>query len=333
METSVGVCALRNSDQVFSKTGVAIFEVSMASLVSTHWRITYCLFRLYGVWSSVHDKTIDKIKMKNEQNREAVESLLRKIFDQTPIKDKLDKLFTDLTIQGLDRDMEVLIGSDSDKDAMTQNTSDDTRNKFECLLFGWIRLEIEDKSKMRVPLSLKKLCVEFYGNIMMRSDILNLNQTNIIGYMLKQKLNDIRKYFIPKLVCNEYKHGFDKKEIEIKLNNDWNNTFVAIKTNNNHIYVQFYLYHDQSLFGCCLQNTFDAKPIVYEQKVQHGLFLWKAWEDHKYLFPNGFMLRGKLNLSDIFISDNAATFNDTGDLNKDDFINDINIDRYEVFRL
>ena len=120
--------------------------------VSTHWRLLYALNRLCGVWQSVHAKTNDKIKIKKRESP----SFFRKMYEHHTIESRLRELCTDIILECLPLYQQLLFDSDSDE--MAENTLVDETNKIECSSFGWIRLEITDKHKMRIPLCLKKLC-------------------------------------------------------------------------------------------------------------------------------------------------------------------------------
>ena len=199
----------------------------------------------------------------------------------------------------------------------------DKKDKFECLLFGWIRLMVEDKFVLNIPYYLKKLCLDFYGNIIMESNILDINQTNIIGWILKQKLNDDYKikYFAPKIICDSQKHGFDKDEIEKQCDKNWNNTMVVIKTNNDNIYAQFYGFKKDIDFGCYLKCSFKTKPIIWEDDAD------------KFHFPNDFNVVLNKTITDSFIKSSEVNAQEIAYLARNDIPNDIEIKHFEIFRI
>eukprot|EP01084_Bolivina_argentea_P260260 439466_1 len=57
-------------------------------------------------------------------------------------------------------------------------TKQDTKKALNCLIFGFIGQEIESKYNLLIPFYLKMICLQFYGNIIMNSNILNINQIN-----------------------------------------------------------------------------------------------------------------------------------------------------------
>eukprot|EP01084_Bolivina_argentea_P260265 439472_1 len=54
----------------------------------------------------------------------------------------------------------------------------DPKKALNCLIFGFIGQEIESKYNLLIPFYLKMICLQFYGNIIMNSNILNINQIN-----------------------------------------------------------------------------------------------------------------------------------------------------------
>ena len=174
-----------------------------------------------------------------------------------------------------------------DTKLIPQTSMIDNKDRLEKLAFGYIRLLIENKhKKMNIPSYLKTICFEYYGNIQMNSKILNVNEMNIIAYILKEKLNDKIKYFEPKLIYTSNENEFDRKNVEEKLKYDTSNNFIVIKTNDNHVYGTF-----NSLkickqrfddFGCFLRNTFNNTiPIIWKKE-------WKQTVHDIYHFPNDF---------------------------------------------
>eukprot|EP01084_Bolivina_argentea_P260264 439471_1 len=57
-------------------------------------------------------------------------------------------------------------------------TKHDPKKALNCLIFGFIGQEIESKYNLLIPFYLKMICLQFYGNIIMNSNILNINQIN-----------------------------------------------------------------------------------------------------------------------------------------------------------
>eukprot|EP01084_Bolivina_argentea_P260261 439467_1 len=57
-------------------------------------------------------------------------------------------------------------------------TKQDPKKALNCLIFGFIGQEIESKYNLLIPFYLKMICLQFYGNIIMNSNILNINQIN-----------------------------------------------------------------------------------------------------------------------------------------------------------
>eukprot|EP01084_Bolivina_argentea_P260262 439469_1 len=57
-------------------------------------------------------------------------------------------------------------------------TKQDPKKALNCLIIGFISQEIENKYNLLIPFYLKMICLQFYGNIIMNSNILNINQIN-----------------------------------------------------------------------------------------------------------------------------------------------------------
>lgn len=128
------------------------------------------------------------------------------------------------------------------------------------LIFGWIRQLIEDKYRFIViPYYLKMLCKEFYGNIIIDTNILNVNQLNTIGYVLKSTFN-----LSP---CQEfYGHKiYDWKTDGIqKCGIFCNKSICILKSNKGHIFTSFYI--NQQIVGCILkspQSPISTIPMIY----------------------------------------------------------------------
>ena len=100
---------------------------------------------------------------------------------------------------------------------------------------------------------------------------------------------------------------------------------VIIKTNNDHIYVQFYGLTENVNFGCYLKCSFTTKPIIWG----------KAEPKYKeiYHFPNGFDLVPNLKIQDIFTNVLRTDFHDIAYLTEEDIPNNLEIEHFEIFRL
>lgn len=190
--------------------------------------------------------------------------------------------------------------------------------KLKDLIYGFIRLTYENKNHLYIPSYLKEVCLQFYGNIQIKSNILNFNQINIVGYLLKEKfkMNHIQ-YFMSKIV-------YDSTKMNVKSDNDWNNTMVVVETNNNHIYIQFYLCKDALLFGYLIKSAFTLKkPIIYPSN-----------NNKCYHFSSDYQLTFKQKLSDIFFKyDDIIFIDEIGDINQHYTTIVPKIERFEVFKI
>jgi len=202
----------------------------------------------------------------------------------------------------------------------------DQKDQIEYLSFGYIRSEIENKYELHIPCNLKKVCLEFYGNVIMESNILDLYQTNILSNLLSQKLNGKVKYFFfrPKMICNSSNNSFDATEIELKCDKDWNNTMVIIKTNNGNVYTQFYRFKGFTDFGICLKCSFKTIPIIWTNPANNI---------KTYHVPNDYDLNVKEKLTDIFTKATDSNMDEIEYLTQNDIPNDIKIEHFEIFRM
>eukprot|EP01084_Bolivina_argentea_P308645 533755_1 len=106
-------------------------------------------------------------------------------------------------------------------------TKKDAKKALKCLIFGYIKQETENKYNLIIPFYLKMICLQFYGYIIMKSNILNINQINTIQYVLTENLSHKQFYF--KKICDSKTDGFNAKKFNLKYNK-CENSLIIIKT-------------------------------------------------------------------------------------------------------
>lgn len=162
----------------------------------------------------------------------------------------------------------------------------------EYLIFGWIRQVIEDKyNSILIPYYLKIVCKEFYGNMIMDTNILNVNQINTIGYVLKSSfhLTQCKEFYTQKIYDGK-NDGFEKCSIFCTK------SIHIFKSNRGHIFASFDV--KQKIIGCILkspQSPLSTVPMVYNviENIDdiNGLDV--------YHFSNDFQPNFKRKLSDV----------------------------------
>ncbi len=142
------------------------------------------------------------------------------------------------------------------------------------LVFGFIRTQFEDILDLEIPQDLKNAIPAWYGNIIMTSNIVNMNHIQIIGYTLNA--------MIPKL--NHFKLH---QTLRFQDNGHDIRFIVIIKTNTQDILMYYHAYEedDWSLF---LQTSVETRPVKYR------------W-NRIYHLPNNYVFDSTLNFSEIFI--------------------------------
>ena len=174
------------------------------------------------------------------------------------------------------------------------------KEMLECLIFGWIRKLIEDKYNLMIPNYLKMVCLEFYGNIVMDTNILNVNQLNTFGYVLKS-IFDLkqRKQFYAQKISECKTDGFDSELLDKKCGTLPGEYIIILKTNANHIVSFCYLdFSDlRKQIGCILQSPespISAIPMVYAVPRDVPDFI-----NGFYHFANDFVANFKKKLSEV----------------------------------
>ncbi len=158
------------------------------------------------------------------------------------------------------------------------NTGTPQKANIHKLVFGYIRLQMED---VYMPYYLAMIVVSFYGNIIMVSDILNVNHMNIIKYTLNQ--------LKPTLINIKFRKTHKFHDVR-----HTNNIFMVIlKTNTNDI-MGFYNSPKIS-FSMLLNSSIPSIPVRYKM---HNFNI--------YHFPNNFELDFNQKLADIFIELNNS---------------------------
>ena len=192
----------------------------------------------------------------------------------------------------------------------------------EYLIFGWTRQEIEDKyNSILIPFYLKMVCKEFYGNIIMDTNILNVNQINTIGYVLKSIFSLTQcKEFYPQKMYDGKTDGFEK------CNTLCTESIVILKTNRGHIFAIFDV--KQNIIGCILkspQSPVSTVPMVYNVSENtdnvYGLDV--------YHFSNNFQPNFKRKLSDVVTKRDESVLYSMQDL--PDINNKLCLSDYEIF--
>eukprot|EP01084_Bolivina_argentea_P308643 533748_1 len=110
---------------------------------------------------------------------------------------------------------------------LVNTTKKDAKKALKCLIFGYIKQETENKYNLIIPFYLKMICLQFYGYIIMKSNILNINQINTIQYVLTENLSHKQFYF--KKICDSKTDGFNAKKFNLKYNK-CENSLIIIKT-------------------------------------------------------------------------------------------------------
>eukprot|EP01084_Bolivina_argentea_P130301 230018_1 len=90
----------------------------------------------------------------------------------------------------------------------------DCMQTFQLTVFGYIRQEIESTLQLYIPDGIKQLCFMFHGTFIMDSCILNSNNINCIGNILKLTLN--RNALKLNKIYDSLIDGFDSNIFDIK---------------------------------------------------------------------------------------------------------------------
>eukprot|EP01084_Bolivina_argentea_P154875 269950_1 len=177
------------------------------------------------------------------------------------------------------------------------------------------------------------ICLQFYGNIIMNSNILNINQINTIQYVLTSKSNICNnKHFYLKKICDSQNDGFDAQKIDSKYNK-CESSLMIIKTNGGYIASCYYVKPlgiiemcneiNTNCIGCVLQSPISVIPFVNNAGVMGQTF-------H---FPNYFEANRAEKLSDVTNGSNIQV--DLNDIRKmteiKDLIDQMTIAQFEVF--
>ncbi len=204
------------------------------------------------------------------------------------------------------------------KQPYTNRAIQNMEHKLKYLTFGYINQTIED---LNIPYYLKMLCLQFYGNIIMNSKILNLNQTNIIAYSLNSIVTNA-KFFAPKLIYDSKNSGFNSNLFDSKCANCVE-SLVIIKTNSKDIFCMFK--RPRNSYGFLLHASFSSPPILHT--IKSRIYL--------YQFPNDFRLNPSEKFADIFtkFNDDIRVVNRIGFMQKDKINVNLCIDQFEVFEL
>ena len=176
----------------------------------------------------------------------------------------------------------------------------------EFLIFGWIRKLIENKYNLNViiPYYLKMLCLKFYGNIIMDTNLLNNNQLNTFGYVLQSFNLTGSKHFYAQKVYDSKTDGFDSKLFDKKCGILLTESIFIVRTNADHIFAFCrYNFDSQKQIGCILQSPqspISTIPIVIGHNDPENIC-------NVYHFSNKYIANFNNKLSEIITEHNNDT--------------------------
>ena len=180
------------------------------------------------------------------------------------------------------------------------------KEKLEFLIFGWIRKLIENKYNLNViiPYYLKMLCLKFYGNIIMDTNLLNNNQLNTFGYVLQSFNSTGSKHFYARKIYDTKTDGFDSKIFDKKCGILFTESIVVVRTNANHIFAFCrHNFDPQNQIGCILhspESPVSTIPMVIVHKDSEHIA-------NLYHFSNKYVANFDKKLSEVITEHNDAS--------------------------
>ncbi len=295
---------------------IAILSFTFNALLTIFTRAVRDNFRI--IHSQMKKLLYDKNKSPHVKCKE-FEKLVHRVNDIQNIEHAISILQDkhDLNVENQDAIKMVDIGQTTLPNRTIQNMKD----KLEYLTFGYINQKIEHQYNLNIPFYLKMICLQYYGNIIMKSKILNTYQTNIIAYSLTSILTNV-KYFYPKLIYDSINSGFDSKLFDFKCKNCID-SLIIIKTNENDIFCMFK--KPFKSYGFLLHTSFKSPPILHN--IESTIYL--------YHFENDFTLNASEKLADIFttFNEDISVINRIGTLQKKKININLCIAQFEVFLL
>ncbi len=175
------------------------------------------------------------------------------------------------------------------------------------LIFRFITEQFENKYSIQISFDIKLLCVQFYGNIIIDSNILSINQTNIFSYILilQSKLK-LYKYF-----------QFQKTQIIKSVN-----TAIIVETQDKDILIHFIAGTQfQKSVSIILNSTTASQAIQYE------------YDKSVYNFPPHYEINSKTTFSTSHINSYQNVKNIMIQLQTKNIINKLNAKRIEIYNL
>ncbi len=182
------------------------------------------------------------------------------------------------------------------------------------LIFGYIHFRYlvygytEDMTPL--PYDIKQLIANYYGNIIIASQILSLNQIVLIGYSLRLQLTNCYQFYFQEISTQKH------------LCLDKMNLIIVVKTNTDDILVHFHSLNIK--FSILLQTSVASIPVMYRNI------------NNIYHFPNNYEIDVTTKMDEIFVKHKCNRVNYgigplyTHNLSK---TNRIFVNKYEIFQM
>ena len=136
----------------------------------------------------------------------------------------------------------------------------DKKDKLECLVFGYIKDQMERNTVNQMPYSLKCLCLLWYGNICMDSAILNVDNINRIGMALRKSASINAQYFCGQKLYYSRFQTFVKQQFSGTYRYR-PGTMIVVKTTDKDIFVVFQASNRREICAV-IQTPLDTSPLV-----------------------------------------------------------------------